>query len=450
MRETRFSKRSTLPVDADEAFAWHQRAGALERLTPPWDRVQVIERTGTIRNGDRTTIELRRGPLRRRWVALHRDFVPGRGFTDVQEKGPFASWTHTHRFEPGARGCDLVDEIAYRLPFGLVGRLAGGRLVSRMLSRTFSFRHRRLIHDLERHAMTNTKLSIAITGASGLIGPALAAFLATGGHDVVRIVRRPAGPGEVAWDPAAGTIDADGLSGVDAVVHLAGEPIGRRWTRKRRREIESSRRQGTTLLAEALASLDPRPRVLVSASAIGCYGSRADEILTEQSTLGDDFLADVCATWEAATQPARDAGIRVVTARMGVVLEALLPRLLLPFRLGLGGRLGSGRQWLSWVALDDVLGAVALALADDRLAGPVNVVAPNSVTNSEFTRTLGRVLHRPAPMRVPAAAVKLALGEMGPATVLASQRVVPERLLDTGFRFAYPELEPALRHVLGR
>jgi hypothetical protein len=254
----------------------------------------------------------------------------------------------------------------------------------------------------------------------------------------------------VTWDPAAGTIDADGLSGVDAVVHLAGEPIGRRWTGKRRREIESSRRQGTTLLAEALASLDPRPRVLVSASAIGCYGSRADEILTEQSTLGDDFLADVCATWEAATQPARDAGIRVVTARMGVVLEALLPRLLLPFRLGLGGRLGSGRQWLSWVALDDVLGAVALALADDRLAGPVNVVAPNSVTNSEFTRTLGRVLHRPAPMRVPAAAVKLALGEMGPATVLASQRVVPERLLDTGFRFAYPELEPALRHVLGR
>jgi hypothetical protein len=298
--------------------------------------------------------------------------------------------------------------------------------------------------------MTNSKLSVAITGASGLIGSALGDLLTTQGHDVIRVVRRPARAGEVTWDPTAGTIDADGLRGADAVVHLAGEPIGRRWTGRRREEIERSRRQGTALLAETLASLDPRPRVLVAASAVGCYGSRADEVLTEHAAPGDDFLAGVCAAWEGATQRARDAGIRVVNARLGVVLEALLPRLLLPFRLGLGGRLGTGRQWFSWVALDDLLSAFALALLDDRLTGPVNVVAPHPVMNAELTRTLARVLRRPAVIPVPATAVKLALGEMGTATVLASQRVVPERLLESGFRFSYPDLESALRHVLGR
>ncbi len=294
-------------------------------------------------------------------------------------------------------------------------------------------------------------MKIAVTGASGLIGSALVPALEASGHEVVRLVRRAAeGPSELAWDPEAGTIDAGGLAGVDAVVNLSGATIGRRWTAARRREILESRVASTDLLARTLAALDPRPKVLVCAGGVGIYGDRGDEILTEESELGTGFLAEVGTAWEAAAEPARAAGIRVVNFRQGIVLAregGALARLLAPFKLGVGGRVGSGKQWWSWVSMDDLLGAYRFAIEGD-LAGPVNLTSPNPTTNTQFVKALGRAVHRPTVFPLPAVAVKTLFGEMGDAALLQGQRALPARLLKAGFAFRYPELDNALQHAL--
>jgi uncharacterized protein (TIGR01777 family) len=300
---------------------------------------------------------------------------------------------------------------------------------------------------------------VAVTGASGLIGTGLARRLEAEGHQVLRLTRsRSTGPGQVRWDPAAGRLDPDALAKADAVVNLAGAGIGDklRWTAKVKREILRSRVEGTGLVARTMAELAQNgggPRVLVCASGAHYYGDRGDEVLTEASGPGEGFLAGVVRQWEAAADPARAAGLRVVHLRTTPVQDASgagLQKQALLFRLGLGGRFGSGRQWLSWIALDDIAGAYLHALTRDDLAGPVNAAAPNPVTNAEFTTTLARVLHRPAVLHVPAFAPKLVLGEFADEMLFASIRVEPARLLETGYRFRFPELEPALRHTLGR
>ncbi|HVL99427.1 MAG TPA: TIGR01777 family oxidoreductase [Egibacteraceae bacterium] len=298
-------------------------------------------------------------------------------------------------------------------------------------------------------------MHIAITGATGFIGSGLVPFLVAGGHEVTRVTRRPPrAPDEVTWDPAAGRMDEDALRGVDAVVHLAGEPIAAgRWTEQRKRRIRDSRVQGTALLARTMAGTTDGPRVLVGSSGIDYYGDRGDEVLTEDSAPGDGFLAEVCVAWEAAADAAREAGVRVVHLRTGIVLSAeggALPRLLLPFRLGLGGRFGSGRQYWSWITIDDMIGLIAHALASDGLAGPVNAVAPSPVTNAEFTRTLAGVLSRPAALPVPRFAPRLVLGELADSLLYASQRALPERAEADGYVFRHANLEEALRHVLAR
>ncbi len=446
-----FCKRTRVPVSAEQLFAWHARPGAFERLTPPWDRVRLLEHEG-IEDGDRAVLELRKGPLRRRWVAIHRDLVPGRQFADDQESGPFAEWRHTHRFIPdGADASWLEDEVQYRLPFGPAGSVAAGRYTERTLERTFAFRHRQTLDDLMRHDPARAPLRVAITGASGLIGAALGAFLSAGGHQVSRLVRRePHGEGDVRWDPVRGEIDMPALEGVDVVCHLAGESIDGRWSDRKKAAILESRRSSTRLIAEAVGRLERKPRALVCASAVGYYGDRGDEILTEESAAGSGFLADVVKVWEQSADPARDAGIRVVHLRQGVILESILPRLTTPFKLGLGGVVGSGRQYWSWISLDDVVGAWNEAIRNESLAGAVNVTAPAPVRNSEFTKTLGRVLRRPTVVPLPARAARSMLGELADALLLASQRVEPERLEAAGFRFLHPQLEEALRHRLGR
>jgi uncharacterized protein len=299
-------------------------------------------------------------------------------------------------------------------------------------------------------------LHVAVTGASGLIGSALVPRLLSTGHQVSRLVRHQAGPGEIFWDPAAGSLDPRTLEGLDAVIHLAGENVGARWTPARKARIRSSRVTGTRLLSETLAALKRPPQVLISASAVGIYGNRGDEVLTERSPPGNrdrDFLVSVTEEWERAADPARAEGIRVVHPRLGIVLSpagGALRRLLIPFRLGLGGPLGSGAQWMSWVSIDDVVEALRHMLANDSLDGPVNVTAPEPLTNAEFSRILARVLSRPTVFRVPAAALRLLLGEMADGTVLSSARVLPGRLLQSGFSFARPGLEIALRHLLGK
>lgn len=299
-------------------------------------------------------------------------------------------------------------------------------------------------------------MRIAISGSSGLIGTALRARLHSEGHRTLRLVRSRAASGEseIAWDPAAGTIDATRLEGVDAVVNLSGESLAQwPWTAARKRRMVESRVRSTRFLAETLAALSRKPRVFISASAVGYYGNRGDTRLTEASPAGTGFLAGLCRAWEEAAEPATRAGVRVVTPRIGMVLTAsggALAALLLPFRLGLGGNLGSGRQYMSWIALDDLIGAIVHALTRDTLAGAVNAVAPQPASNAEFTRALGRVLRRPTALPFPAFAARLLLGEMAEELLLSSARVEPTRLLATGYTFRHPDLEGALRSALGR
>ncbi len=446
-----------LDVSAEEAFAWHERRGAFERLVPPFQSVRVISRTGGLDDSGRLVFTVRKGPVNFRWEARHFGYDPPRRFCDEQAKGPFAHWSHVHRFIPeGPQACRIEDEITYGLPFGLAGRLAAGRAIEADLRRTFAYREYRLKSDLARHARygERPRLRIAMTGASGLVGSALRAFLSSGGHLVSPMVRREANPtnGEIHWS-AGERFDTKPLEGFDALVHLAGENIsGSRWTDAFRERIRRSRVEGTKAVAEAIASLEKPPKVLICASAVGYYGNRGDEELTESSARGKGFLANVCGEWEEAAEPARRKGIRVVHLRLGVVLAAkggALPRMMAPFRFGLGGPVGNGRQWVSWISLDDVAGAFHAALMDDSLEGAVNAAAPAPVTNRDFSRALGKILHRPSVLPLPAFAAEAALGEMGRALLLDSCRAVPSRLLESGFQFLTPAIEGALSAELG-
>lgn len=293
---------------------------------------------------------------------------------------------------------------------------------------------------------------VVVTGASGFIGSLLLPALAADGHRVTRLVRRLPREGELRWDPAGGGLDPAALRGMDAVIHLAGENIATRWTAARKRAILESRRTGTRLLAEALARAPGGPRTLISASAIGFYGERGEEILTEQSAAGHGFLPEVCQAWEAATLPAEAAGVRVVRIRIGLPLSpagGVLQRMLLPFRLGLGGRLGSGKQWMSWIGADDLVGVFRHALGNAGLRGAVNAVSPNPERNAAFTAALGRALHRPAGLPVPAMALRLLFGQLADEAILASTRVMPEALRCSGYRFRHLTLHEALAHLLG-
>jgi hypothetical protein len=296
-------------------------------------------------------------------------------------------------------------------------------------------------------------MRILLTGSSGLIGHALLCLLKAEGHAVIRLTRSPVNAAHILWNPDSGAIQAADLEDFDAVVHLAGETVVGRWTADKKARIFESRAKGTRLLCECLARLRSRPTVLVSASAIGYYGDRGDEVLDEQSAAGSLFLSKVTKAWEASTEPAVSSGIRVVNLRIGFVLSQAgggLGAMLLPFKLGLGGRVGNGRQYVSWIAIDDVVGAISHAILCDSLRGPVNAVAPQPVTNREFTSTLGRVLGRPTFFPLPVFAARLIMGEMADNLLLASARVEPIRLLASGYEFDFPELEGALRHVLGK
>jgi len=458
MAERVFVKKSELSHPASAVFAWHARPGALERLIPPWSKARVVARHGGIESGARIDLRIPVGPMSVRWVAEHRNYVEGQEFTDVQVDGPFSLWEHTHRMNPtGASTCTLEDTIRYRLPVGALGNAIGGSFVRAQLEQTFAYRHRITAHDLAAHARCEERpASIAVTGASGLVGSVLVPSLRCGGHRVVEIGRSYATPtpDQLRWNPARGELDTTALEGIDAVVHLAGDNIASgRWSEARKRSIMESRVGPTRLLAEKLAAMRSKPRVLVSASAIGFYGERGDRVVTEADAAGEGFLSQVCRQWEAAVEPAVKAGIRVVMLRIGVVLSArggALARMLPPFLLGGGGVLGSGRQYMSWISLEDLVALLHHAVVDERLSGPVNAVAPEPVTNRDFTRTLARVLRRPAIVPVPAFALRAAVGEMADALLLSSTRVASTKLSDAGFSFCDGALETALRRELGR
>ncbi|MBK9989750.1 MAG: TIGR01777 family protein [Verrucomicrobia bacterium] len=452
-----FTKSISLRRPVAEVFAWHERAGALERLTPPWERVEVLEQTGGIRDGGRVVLRSKVGPFWSRWEVEHRGYDEKRVFRDVLLKGPFAFWEHAHRFKiDSAASCTLTDEINYRLPLGFLGR-AGSAFARSKLERLFAYRHAVLAEDL---AMVESYGSVRsmrflVSGASGLVGRALVPFLRSQGHEVIRLVRHKAhGPDEVFWDPEKGVLDLASVRMLDAVVHLAGANVAEgRWTAARREEIRASRVLGTRTLVTALDRLRHRPFVLVTASATGFYGDAGDKKLFESDKRGSGFLADVCEAWEREAAVSRGFGIRVAKLRTGVVLSpagGALAKLLPLFSAGLGGRISSGNQWMSWISIDDMIGAIYHAVLDQRCNGPVNAVAPEPVTNAEFTATLAHVLRRPAILPVPTAALHLAFGAMADETLLASARVMPGRLTESQFYFRHIRLEQALRHLLGR
>lgn len=444
-----FRQDSVIPHPRLAVWNWHQRPGALARLTPPWQAVRVLRHDGT-GEGALAELELRRGPLRLRWRARHDRVVDGHAFRDVQEAGPFAAWFHEHRFADLPEGCGYSDAIAWEPAWWMPAAV-----VERDLGRAFAWRHRRLREDLDRHAAAGLPpLTIAVSGTGGMVGGALSAFLASGGHRVVPISRgRQAGEGHVAWD-GADAIDAGRLRVCDAVVHLAGAGVAdARWSPARMAEIRDSRVRGTAAIARALAADPGRVRTLVVASATGFYGDRGEEELAEDAAPGAGFLATVCRDWEAACDPCRDR-VRTVHLRIGVVLSSrggALAKLARPARLGLAGALGSGRQWWSWIALDDLVHAMLHALATPSLSGVCNAVAPQAVRQTDLARVVAGAFGVPAlGPPAPRPLLRLALGRMADEALLASARVEPARLAGSGFRWQHPDLTAALRWELGR
>jgi uncharacterized protein (TIGR01777 family) len=437
------------PLDA--VWEWHTRPGAMRRLVPPWQPMRIVKETESLADG--TAILGLPGGLR--WVARHdpAGYHPPNQFVDVLSSDGLMTmpprvigwWRHTHRFSEAGPGRTRVhDEVDTTVP-GLG------------LRSTFAYRHRQLAEDLAAHRDAAEagarRLVVAITGSSGLVGTALAALLSTGGHRVIRLVRNaPAEENERRWDPTNPASDL--LAGVDALVHLAGESIAGRFTDAHRRAIRESRIGPTRRLAE-IAATTPGLGAFVSASAIGFYGHDCgDTLLDEGSPRGRGFLADVVADWEAATRPAAEAGRRVVLVRTGIVQSAAggTLRMLRPlFAAGLGGRLGSGRQWLSWIGIDDLLDIYYRAVYDSRLIGAVNAVSPNPVRNEDYTRALASTLKRPALLPVPSIGPRVLLGRQGAVELAeADQRVVPAALQALGHRFRQPSVEDALAHQLGR
>jgi uncharacterized protein len=435
----------------DEVFAWHTRPGAMPRLVPPWQPMTVVAEAQSLADG-RAVLGL---PGGLRWVAQHvaSGYEPPHRFVDeLSSAGPrswpprlIGRWRHTHEYDEAKGNRTRVhDRVDAPLP-------------AAALRPTFVYRHRQLADDLAAHrdaaAHLSGRLTVAVTGASGLVGSALSALLTSGGHRVIRLVRHsPDGPDERQWNPERPAPNL--LDDVDAVVHLAGESIAGRFTHAHETAIQASRIGPTRALAEVAARAANGPRAFVSASAIGFYGyDRGDTLICEEGTRGEGFLAEVVADWEAATAPAAEAGLRVVAVRTGIVQAARggTLKLMRPlFAAGLGGRLGSGRQWLSWIGLDDLLDVYYRALYDDRLTGPVNAVAPNPVRNAEYTESLAHVMHRPAMLPVPSMGPRVLLGDKGARELaLADQRVLPVKLQEVGHRFRQPHVGEALAHQLG-
>ena len=443
---------SVIDAPRNEVFAWHTRPGAFNRLSPPWQPMRLVTEADSIADG-RARLAL---PGGLRWVAEHQpdSYDPPRRFVDQVGADGLASlpvriairWRHTHDFEEvDEHRTRVIDRVQTPVP-------------AFVLRPMFAYRHRQLADDIAAHRRAAehgmAPMTVAVTGSSGLVGSALTAFLSTGGHRVIRLVRHPAAnPAERQWNPA--NPDPQLLAGVDAVIHLAGASIAGRFTEAHRRAIRDSRIAPTRKLAELVARSDHQLSTLLCASAIGYYGyDRGDEQLTEDSGRGDGFLADVVADWEDATAPAEQAGIRVVRVRTGIVQSPRggTLRLLRPlFSAGLGGPIGDGRQWLSWVGIDDLVDVYHRGLWDTSLSGPVNAVAPEPVRNTDYTRVLAHVLHRPAVLPVPPLGPRVLLGDQGARELAcASQQVIPARLQQADHRFRHPGLERTLRHLLGR
>ena len=443
-----------MPFDAKTVFDWHLKPEAIKRLIPS-RHVVSVERFDGIHEGSRAELKIHLGPATKRWVARHTDIQPGKSFTDIQESGPFKSWKHRHSVIPnGESSSTYSDEVRYELPFHPASSLVKG-IVQRELEALFQYRHRVVLNDLSLHKRyTSQSLRFAITGASGSVGSHLVPFLRAGGHRVQSLVRRePETPDEIYWNPAAREIDKESLEGVDVVIHLAGASILRPWTRKNKSVLYGSRIDGTALISKTLAQLNRRPRVFVSASAIGIYGDRGSEEITESSdTTRDTFLGNLCNDWERAASPAIEAGIRTVFPRIGVVISGrggALDLVARQFKVGLGGIPGDPETFVSWISMDDVVGSLYHLAMSPTVSGPVNVTAPAPIQWRHLAATLGGVMNRPSFWRVPEGVLATLGGQLAREVVLSGARVVPYVLENSGYTFLLPDLVDTLRHQLG-
>lgn len=464
MQHHSFSRSSTLPVSCEEAFQWHERDGAFLRMLPPWMPTELIAKKGTIRNGDSITVKTKIGLIPIVFQALHQNFLLNTQFEDIQLKGPFAFYKHLHKFEKiDDKKCKLTDHIHYSLPVGIVANFIGQAFVEDKLNKLFTYRHRTLKYDLYLHSKySQKKFKILVTGSSGLVGSTLIPFLTSGGHQVIKLVRRKThieteDIGHAAiWNSDKGEfLNPEILENLDAVVHLGGENIAsQKWSEERKQQLIESRVHFTTALCNALTKqLHSKPKTFISASGIGIFGSRDyDDILHEDSKLGDGFLANLAKDWELAAKAAAEAGIRVVHLRFGTIISlsgGVLKKMYTPYRLCLGGPFGTGRQMVSWISIVDVLGLILFAISNEKVVGALNSVSPHAVTNEQFSELLAQSLDRPSSLRIPELFVETLFGEMGRELLLAGQHAKPTKALKFGYEFIHSQLHDAFSYYIG-
>jgi uncharacterized protein (TIGR01777 family) len=457
-----FIKSIPVPATNKETFDYHTREGALERLVPPWSILTVNSHEGNIKDGAMSTFKVRLGFIGFHWKAAHFGYVQDRRFQDKMVKGPFQSWTHTHSFIPDKIGqCRMEDKIAYSPPFGKLGAMLLHNIIQNNLNQLFHYRHRILSNDIRLWKLAGRirGLKILITGSNGLIGSSLIPLLtAAGEHKITRLERPSSRHNEIHssslfWDPSSDKINLKDLEGFDVVIHLAGENIFGRWTDSKKQRILESRVKSTRLLCDSLIKLANPPSTLICASATGFYGNQGNQVLAEESKPGFGFLSEVCRKWEESTQIAKDDGIRVVNSRFGVVLTpnaGMLQKLLALSRFGLGLRFGHENQYISWVSIEDVIGSIFYSIINSSLKGPVNVVSPNPVTNLEFSKTIARIVESKIMLPISQKLATMMLGELADSLIASSALVVPNKLSIAGYRFINPDLEDALRLLLGR
>ncbi len=454
-----FIKKIRIRTSVEKLFTWHEGKGAVLRLTPPWIPLKIIARSGEgIQEGAKIRFKIKFFKIPMVWESEHINYQKNKFFKDMQTKGPFPLWVHSHMFrQDGTHHSIMEDKIEFKLPFQTLTR-PFYKFVIKEFERMFAYRHRILKYDLENNANRNgEKKRILISGSGGTIGSALIPFLQTLGHDIIRLVRKKGKlvNDELFWDPYRGILDLEKAGKLDAVINLNGVNItDKRWTEKQKQSIFDSRVISTRLLAQKTACLDHVPDVFLSASAIGFYGEGGDTILTENNHAGDYFISKVCRQWENASIEAfKKTNIRCVQLRTGVALTpagGALAKMMLLFRLGLGAQFSHGRQYMSWISIEDVLAGILYILNHDKITGPVNLTSPCPVTNKEFSKTLATVFSKKILFAVPEFAAKVLWGKMGKETFLASVRVMPEKLLNNGFNFQHKNLLPALIDLLGR
>ena len=446
-----FEKSVTIEAPAKIAYNWHEMPGALERMIPPWVKTRIGKHDPEIENGSRACIETRFFGVWRKWVVEHENVVAGSQFTDHQISGPFTKWRHCHYFEDTLDGqCELTDRIEFELPIGGIG----SSFAKKELERAFAYRHEVAKRDIERFSSRSKRPVFGITGSTGFIGRKLSDYLRSQGCKVIGITRHPKTNRDIAWNPEKRQLDVRRLEGIDVIVNLAGASIASgRWTETKKRDLRISRIESLLTLKKAISRMKRRPSLLISASGIGYYGRDKEELANEETAAGQGFLAELCVEWEAAARDIEELVDRVVVARTGMVLDAsggALRKMLPAFSFGFGGRLGSGRQWMSWIGIEDWIRAIDFVSDSPDSEGVFNMCVENPVRNLEFTKMLGRILKRPAIFPVPGILLKLVLGEMAEEMLLSSSHAIPERLAKRGFEFAFPELERSLRFSLGK